>query len=117
MIRFIGMYFMIGIVVFIGAAFFIAIRMYKICKGDEELYWEVFDALSAKFHLYENSSFHKKVDDLFSGNADTKAKKQYFINFIINVALWPMTTAMVLNMIPEGKQYIKERTNSIQERE
>jgi len=102
-IKYIGMYMLIGVAIYIPFAFGLSFYMMHFAKGDIDAYRMALDIITETPHAIEEVERMSKSKE---------GRKMFFSNGVCNIVTWPITIATLLSRVPEAKQYIIDRRKS-----
>ena len=99
MIKFIGMYFLMGFVTLFGTAIYMSYSLLKLSAGDDDAYFKSLDIIT------QIPDSYGKVTKMLSGESK-HGRQRCFINLILNIATFPCAVPIMLSRYPEAKEYV-----------
>ena len=95
MLKFIGMYFLMGIIALFGPAIYMSFSLLKLSNGDDDVYFKSLDIIT---QMLSGESKH--------------GWQRCFINLILNIATFPCAVLIMLSRYPEAKEYVIANRNA-----
>jgi len=105
MIRFLGMYLLMGIVSLFGTAIYVSLSLYNLSDGDDDIYFKSIDIITQMPDTYGRVMKMLKSEG-------KHGRQQYFVNVILNIVTFPYAVPILLSRYPEAKEYIIENRNA-----
>lgn len=109
MIKFIGMYLLMGIIALFGTAIYMSLSLYNLSDGDDDVYFKSIDIITQMPDSYGRAMKMLKGEG-------KHGRQQYFVNVILNVVTFPYVVPIMLSRYPEAKEYVIEN-RSVKTRE
>lgn len=99
MIKFLGMYLLMGIIALFGTAIFMGFALVKLSAGDDDVFFKSIDIIT------QIPDSYGKVGKMLSGESK-HGRQRYFINLILNIATFPLAVPIMLSRYPKAKEYV-----------